>query len=94
LLRVRCAMRSSRFAAFLARGSAISTAIALILGLPLTAAAIGAAGLLVLGIVGWQLVGFGRLMHRIVEAVAGQAGLVPVEPLPRRVLPVRAPRTV
>jgi hypothetical protein len=49
---------------------------------------------LVSGIVGWQLVGFGRLMHRIVEAVAGQAGLVPVEPLPRRVLPVRAPRTV
>jgi hypothetical protein len=41
---VRCAMRSSRFAVFLARGSAISTAIALILGLPLTAAAIGAAG--------------------------------------------------
>ena len=49
-------------------------AAALILGLPLTAAAIGAAGLDRLGVIGWRLVGFGRLMHRIIEAVAKQAG--------------------
>ena len=43
---------------------------------------------------GCQLVGFGRLMHRIIEAVAKQARLVPVEPVAKTLLPIRAPRTV
>ena len=34
-----------------------------------------------LGVIGWQLVTFGRLMHRIIEAVARQARLMPAEPI-------------
>jgi hypothetical protein len=44
------------------------------------AAGIGMAGLVNIGVIGGQLVGFGRLMHRIVETVAKQARLVPLEP--------------
>ena len=80
LLRVRCAMRFSRIALFVLRGCAALTAFALILEWPLTAAAIGAAGVIGLVTMGCQLVGFGRLMHRIIEAVAKQARLVPLEP--------------
>jgi hypothetical protein len=94
LLRVRCAMRFSRFASFLLRSCAALTAFALILGWPLTAAAIGAAGLISSAAMVCQLVGFGRLMHRIIEAVAKQMPLTPVEPLARAPLPIRAPRTV
>jgi GT2 family glycosyltransferase len=94
LLRVRCAMRFSRFALFLLRSSAALTAFALILGWPLTAAVIGGAGLIGLGVMGWELVAFGRLMHHIIEAVAKQARLVPVDPVARAQLPFRAPRTV
>jgi glycosyltransferase involved in cell wall biosynthesis len=81
LLRVRCAMRFSRFALLLLRGCAALTAFALILGWPLIAAAVGATGLFSSGVMVCQLVGFGRLMHRIVEAVAKQARLIPVEPV-------------
>jgi O-antigen biosynthesis protein len=94
LLRVRCAMRFSRFALFLLRSCAALTAFALILGWPLTAAAIGAVGLINLGVIGCQLVGFGKLMHRIIEAVAKQARLIPLEPVARTALPIRAPRPV
>jgi F0F1-type ATP synthase membrane subunit c/vacuolar-type H+-ATPase subunit K len=94
LLRVRCAIRFSRFASFLLRSSAALTAFALILDWPLTAAAIGAAGLICSVAMVCQLVGFGRLMHRIVEAVAKQARLIPVEPVARSPLPIRAARTI
>jgi glycosyltransferase involved in cell wall biosynthesis len=83
LLRVRCAMRLSPFASFLLRSYAACAASALILGWPLVGAVIGAAGLANLGIACWQLAGFGRLMHRIIEAVAKQAHLIPVEPKER-----------
>jgi hypothetical protein len=92
LLRVRCAMRCSRFALFLLRSCAALTACALILGWPLAAAGIGAVGLINLGVMGIQLVEFGRLMHRIIEAVAKQARLVPVEPVAQTPLSIRAPR--
>jgi len=94
LLRVRCAIRFSRFALFLLRSCAAVTAFALILGWPLTAAVMGAIGLLNSGVMSWQLVRFGGLMHRIIEAVAKQACLVPVEPLERSSAPVRAPTPV
>jgi glycosyltransferase involved in cell wall biosynthesis len=94
LLRVRCAMRFSRFALFLMRSCAALTAFALILGWPVTAAAIGSVGLISLAVVSCQLVGFGRLMHRIIEAVAKQARLVPVEPVARTPLLVQRPRAV
>jgi O-antigen biosynthesis protein len=83
LLRVRCAIRFSRVALFLLRGCAAVTAFALILGWPLIAAAIGATGLIGSAAMGCQLIGFGRLMHRIIEAVASQARLVPLEPVAR-----------
>ena len=94
LLRVRCAMRLSRFASFLLRSFAALTAFALILGWPLTAAAIGTAGVISAAAMVCQLLGFGRLMHRIIEAVAKQAPLIPVEPLARAPLPIRAPSPV
>ena len=79
LLRVRCTMRLSRLALVLLRGYAALTAVALVLGWPLAAAAIAAAGLANFAAMGVQLAGFARLMHRIVEAVARPVGLIPVE---------------
>jgi hypothetical protein len=94
LLRVRCAMRLSRFASFLLRSCAALTAFALILGWPLTAAALGTAGVISSAAMICQLAGFGRLMHRIIEAVAKQTPLIPVELVASTPLPIRAPRTV
>src|SRR5271170_3572828 len=93
LFRVRCAMRSSRFASFLLRSYAASTAFALILGWPLAAAVIAAAGVVNLAMIGCKLAAFGRLMHRIVEAVAKPVGLIPVEPVACRQAPVVTPQT-
>ena len=93
LLRVRCAMRLSRFALFLLRSYAVLTAFALILGWPLAAAAAAAVGLVNFTVMGCKLAGFARLMHRIVEAVAKPIGLVPVEPVERRQTAVAAPQT-
>jgi hypothetical protein len=47
-----------------------------------------------LGVIGWRLVTFGRIMQRIIEAVATQARLVPADPIGARALPIGAPRTV
>ncbi|MGC2203469.1 MAG: glycosyltransferase [Stellaceae bacterium] len=94
LLRVRCAMRFSPIALFLLRSCAAVTACALILGWPMAAASVGGVGLLGSGIMGCQLFGFGRLMHRIIETIAKQARLVPVEPISRTPLPMRTPSTV
>jgi hypothetical protein len=80
LLRVRCAMRLSRLAAFVLRAFAVGTAAALILNAPLAAAAVGLAGLAMGGLIAWRTVQFGRLMHRIIETVARQEALVPVKP--------------
>jgi O-antigen biosynthesis protein len=81
LLRVRCTMRFSRFASAFLRVCAIATAAMLILGWPLAAAASATAGLVAGAAMGLRLFGFARLMHRIVEAVARQARLVPLEPV-------------
>jgi hypothetical protein len=83
LLRVRCAMRLSQPALFVLRSSAALTAFALMLDWPLAGAVIGAVGVTNAGVMGWQLIGFGRLMHRIIEAVAEQARLMPLEPVAR-----------
>jgi glycosyltransferase involved in cell wall biosynthesis len=80
LLRVRCAMRLSRFAVFVLRGYAVLTAFALLLGWPVAAAALAAAGLANFAAIGVKLASFARLMHRIIETVAKPAGLIPVEP--------------
>jgi O-antigen biosynthesis protein len=92
LLRVRCAMRLSQLALILLRGYAALMAFALILGWPFVAAVIGTVGMVNICVMGGQLVGFGRLMHRIVEAVAKQARLVPVEPARRPPSRISHPR--
>lgn len=84
LLRVRCTMRLSRFALLTLRGYAALAAFALIFGWPLAAATVGAAGLVNFAVMGCELAGFAKLMHRIVEAVAKPAGLIPIEPAGRR----------
>jgi hypothetical protein len=87
LLRVRCAMRLSGLGTALLRGYAALAAGSLILDAPVAALIFLAIALVNLGVIGWQLVTFGRLMHRIVEAVARQARLVPAEPIARAALP-------
>ena len=94
LLRVRCAMRMSSLARVLLRACAAVTAAGLILGSPLVALIFLALGVVNLSVVGWQLVTFGRLMHRIIEAVAQQAQLTPADPIGRELRPIGAPRTV
>jgi O-antigen biosynthesis protein len=89
LLRVRCAMRFSRPALFLVRGYTALTAFSLILGWPLAGAVTGALGTATAVAMGCQLVIFGRLMHRIIEAVAKQAKLMPLAPMARGRLPRR-----
>jgi len=83
LLRVRCAMRLSQLALLVLRSSAALTAFALMLDWPLAGAVIGAIGIVNAGVMGWQLIRFGQLIHRIIEAVAKQAQLMPIEPKAR-----------
>ncbi|MBV8492225.1 MAG: glycosyltransferase [Alphaproteobacteria bacterium] len=94
LLRVRCAMRMSSLARAILRGCAALTAAGLILDSPIVAMIFFALGVVNLGVVGWQLATFGRLMHRIIEAVAQQAHLLPADPIGRVPRPIGAPRTV
>jgi O-antigen biosynthesis protein len=94
LLRVRVALRGSKLGLVLLRTYAALAAGSLILGAPLVAALFFAIGVVNLGVIFWQLATFGRLMHRIVEAVARQTGLMPAEPLVRSALPLGRPRTV
>jgi O-antigen biosynthesis protein len=94
LLRVRCAMRSSSLARVLLRCYAALVAGSLILGEPAAAAFFLTLGAFNVAVVGWQLLTFGRLMHRIIEAVASQARLKPAEPIGAAALPIGEPRTV
>ena len=45
------------------------------------------------GFIAYRTWVFGGLMHRIIDAVARQAQLTPVEPAQRPAIPVLAPRT-
>jgi hypothetical protein len=80
LLRVRVAMRLSRLSAFVLRAYAGATAVALILNAPTAAAVIGVIGLCQGALIGFRTVEFGRLMHGIIETVAKQQGVSPLEP--------------
>ena len=93
LLRVRCAMRCSSLARVLLRCYAALGAGSLILGAPVAATVFLAAAVVNVAVVGWQLAAFGRLMHRIIEAVARQAALLPAEPISTKPLPIGGPRT-
>jgi hypothetical protein len=94
LLRLRCALRASSLGRMLLRCFAGLIAASLILGSPIAAVVFAALMLINLGVIGWQLATFGRLMHRMVEAVARHGGLMPVEPLARAPLAIGTPRTV
>jgi hypothetical protein len=94
LLRVRCTMRLSRFAKFLLRFYAAATASALILGWPVVAAAVGGFGCVNFAMMGCRLLLFGRLMHRVIEAVARHLPLAPVSPVARAALPIGTARAV
>ena len=85
-------MRISKLGLVLLRGYAALAAGSLILGAPVVAAIFFAIGLVNLGVIGWQLTTFGRLMHRIVEAVAQQTRLLPAEPIARPALSIGKPR--
>jgi hypothetical protein len=79
---VRCAMRLSRFAAFVLRGYALVTAVALILDAPVLGAVVGLIGIAHGGLIALRTFAFGRLMHRIIETVAQRQELTPVQPRP------------
>jgi GT2 family glycosyltransferase len=94
LLRVRCALRLSSLGRVLLRAYAALAAGSLILGAPAVAEFCLAIGLINLGVAGWQLLTFGRLMHRIIEAVARQARLLPAEPARSPAPPIGRPRAI
>jgi O-antigen biosynthesis protein len=79
LIRVRCAMRVSRFSAFVLRGYAVLTAAALILDAPVWASIIGIVGIANGTLIAYRTIEFGRLMHRIVDTVAQRQHLTPVK---------------
>jgi O-antigen biosynthesis protein len=93
LLRVRCAMRLSRLSAFVLRSYAVIAAGALILGDPVVAAVVGVVGLTHFAVIAQRTAAFGGLMHRIIETVAKQAQLTPVEPASRSAIAIGSPRT-
>jgi GT2 family glycosyltransferase len=80
LLRVRVALRLSGLARTLLRFYAALVAASLILGAPIAGLIFFAIAAANIGVIGWQLIAFGRLMHRVVEAVARSAGLMPAGP--------------
>jgi O-antigen biosynthesis protein len=92
LLRVRCAMRLSRFSAVILRTFAAATAAALILDAPAAAAIIGVLGLAQGALIAYRTLEFGKLMHGIIEAVAKQQGLSPVAAPDNRPAPASIPR--
>jgi GT2 family glycosyltransferase len=94
LLRVRCAMRSSSLAQVMLRCYAALAAGSLILGSPAAAFVFFGIGIVNLEIIFWRLVTFGRIMQRIIEAVARQAKLMPAEPVSAGAEPIAEPRTV
>jgi O-antigen biosynthesis protein len=82
LLRVRCAMRLSRFAGFVLRAYALAAAAALILEAPALGVIVGVIGLAHGAIIAQRTIAFGRLMHGIIETVARREGLSPLTPHP------------
>ncbi|HTV89341.1 MAG TPA: glycosyltransferase [Stellaceae bacterium] len=94
LIRVRCAMRTSSLARMLVRGYAVVLAAGLICGSPVAALAILAVGGAHLALIGARVAMFGRLMHRIIETVARQVGLLPAEPIAAPALSMGRGRTV
>jgi GT2 family glycosyltransferase len=79
LLRVRCAMRISRFAAFVLRAYALVAAAALILNSPALGVIVGLVGIAHGVVISMRTYAFGVLMHRIIETVALRQHLAPLQ---------------
>ena len=82
--RVRCAMRLSRLSSFVLRCYALGTAVALIAGAPVAGGLIAAAGLGHFAYIVNETVRFGRIMHRVIEHVALDSGLLPMARKPAK----------
>jgi GT2 family glycosyltransferase len=92
LLRVRCTLGLSRLAKGMLRFYIAGGALALLLGAPLVSVAVGSLGLVHGLFLVNHTIEFGGVMHRVIDGVAKQSGLVPVAPLNKaRVEPTLAP---
>src|SRR5580658_1205484 len=74
--RVRCSLRLSRLSAFVLRCDAAATAVALIAGQPVLGALLALSGLALFGFIANETLRFGRIMHRVIEQVALETGMV------------------
>jgi O-antigen biosynthesis protein len=81
LLRVRCVLALSRFARLMLRSYVASSVLALVLGVPVVALAIGVAGLVHSLAIVRHTIEFGQVMHGLIDSVAVEAGLLPVRPI-------------
>jgi len=81
LLRVRCVLALSRFARLMLRSYVASSVLALVLGAPGVALAIGVAGLVHSLAIVRHTIEFGQVMHGLIDSVAVEAGLLPVRPI-------------
>jgi O-antigen biosynthesis protein len=93
LIRVRASLRVSRLARWIVGGLAAVALAGAVVGSSGVAATFAVLALAAAGAAGWQLARFTGRLHRIVEAAAREAGLIPVAPLARSPLPVGSPRT-
>ena len=92
LLRVRCTFAFSRLSKLMLRAYLAASVLALLLGAPVVAAAVGLVGLLHGVIIAHDTVELGRIMHEITDGVARQAALTPVTPIRKeRAEPALAP---
>ena len=78
--RVRCQMRLSRLSTFVLRCWAVVTAVALIAGQPVIGGLLAVAGLAHFAYIASETLRFGRIMHRVIEHVSVEAGLIPMTP--------------
>jgi len=82
--RVRCQMRLSRLSTFVLRCYAGTTAVALIAGQPAVGALLALAGLAHFAYIVSETVRFGRIMHRVIEHVSVESGLIPMTRKPAK----------
>jgi O-antigen biosynthesis protein len=84
LQRVRCDLRLSRLSGFVLRCYAGAAAVTLIAGQPGLGVLIGLAGLGHFAYIVRETLRFGRIMHRVIEQVAAESGLIPIPLADRR----------
>ena len=83
LLRVRCALRPTRLAVAAIGVPALMTLLSLVSGWHVAAAFFVLLTVIAGGAVLWQIAVYAGRLHRLIEAAAREAGLVPVDPITR-----------